>query len=914
MKKDGESKKSSIIRQSKNQMKTMRQMRLKLYQKKLTKKNLNANKKFSVVLTKEEIEQKISHFKKIYGPSSSYQICLQALYYPPFQRTFELNNMIGYHLRNLKKFIHKLSDLTEEDFELTLFNISSHLNSEKYNKNEIICRYGDKADKFYIVLKGKVIFLVPEENKYYMTEEEYIEHLMKLRENQEFEIIRNILNINQYIFEINNNNEKKIDNKIENNNNFEFDEFILNSLDQYQKKKENKYSIYLYEKFKEFKNNREKEKINNMNNLNNTNNFNDYNDYIKLINVNLAEMREKRNQKNYNITKNNKASKKKLVTILEYQRTNIFDDGDTFGAIGITTKKSKRTAACICYENCYLGTLTKNEYNEFLEKIIEKISNKLYDLIIKNNIFENMLKNKFVMKYAHMFRYEQYNKDSIILNEKDEIKSLIILYEGEFSLSVNINLIELNELIIQYKKINNKLNDDIKKNDKIEEIEENKKLLIKMKDYKKDIKDIITEKNNFILTKINNSLILGYPNTVDPETNLSLINCKCISNVAKAYVIEKEMLKYIDKENKYIRKSPDIIKSKIELILKRLIELRALIIKKIKDKKHFQNNLINNNEIISRNLEEKKRKNLSTLVDFSQKIISKNIPKNNLLIKNRTIFSEVKTKKDIFEKELLLNKAQYRSQKFLLEQKSEQKKLIRTNIVNDKEKYKDLSLIFSNNPNDKKSFLDKVTDKLKKEDNILGKQINIFKLNIKNGNSLNLELIKEKKQYNNNNYNLKTMKNIDTENTFNCLYNKFFENFKAEKKINIDNINDTFTSFYTNNTTLFNLKNKFNSNLSGKNIHNINLNDRDIKCFNKNYQDSYNELFLKYISDKFKNQKRNINIDDYKTKIINTTPNQFVFPSIFTPKKIKKNENKKEIKKRFKFIPISKYKNINVDV
>ena len=710
MKKDGESKKSSIIRQSKNQMKTMRQMRLKLYQKKLTKKNLNANKKFSVVLTKEEIEQKISHFKKIYGPSSSYQICLQALYYPPFQRTFELNNMIGYHLRNLKKFIHKLSDLSEEEFELTLLNISSHLNSEKYNKNDIICRYGDKADKFYIVLKGKVIFLVPEENKYYMTEEEYIEHLMKLRENQEFEIIRNILNINQYIFEINNNNEKKIDNKIENNNNFEFDEFILNSLDQYQKKKENKYSIYLYEKFKEFKNNREKEKMNNMNNLNNTNNFNDYNDYIKLINVNLAEMREKRNQKNYNITKNNKASKKKLVTILEYQRTNIFDDGDTFGAIGITTKKSKRTATCICYENCYLGTLTKNEYNEFLEKIIEKISNKLYDLIIKNNIFENMLKNKFVMKYAHMFRYEQYNKDSIILNEKDEIKSLIILYEGEFSLSVNINLIELNELIIQYKKINNKLNDDIKKNDKIEEIEENKKLLIKMKDYKKDIKDIITEKNNFILTKINNSLILGYPNTVDPETNLSLINCKCISNIAKAYVIEKEMLKYIDKENKYIRQTPDIIKSKIELILKRLIELRALILKKIKDKKHFQNNLINNNEIISRNLEEKKRKNLSTLVDFSQKIISKNIPKNNLLIKNRTIFSEIKTKKDIFEKELLLNKAQYRSQKFLLEQKSEQKKLIRTNIVNDKEKYKDLSLIFSNNPNDKKSFLDKVTD------------------------------------------------------------------------------------------------------------------------------------------------------------------------------------------------------------
>ena len=72
----------------------MCQMRLQLYQKKLTKKNLKANKKFSVVLAKVEIEQKISHFKKIYGPSNSHQICLQDLYYPPFQRTFELNRLL----------------------------------------------------------------------------------------------------------------------------------------------------------------------------------------------------------------------------------------------------------------------------------------------------------------------------------------------------------------------------------------------------------------------------------------------------------------------------------------------------------------------------------------------------------------------------------------------------------------------------------------------------------------------------------------------------------------------------------------------------------------------------------------------------------------------------------------------------
>ena len=189
MQKNVDSKNSSLIRKSKNQVKTMRQMRLRL-QKKFTKNKIDPKKKFSVLLTKEEIEQKIKHFKKIYGPSSSYQICLQALNYTPFQRTIELNNMISYYLRNLKNFIHILSDLNEEEFELILYQISSHL-----------CKYGDKADKFYVVIRGKIIFLVPKSNKYYMTEEEYIEHLMKLRENQEFELVKNI-NGSMYSFNV----------------------------------------------------------------------------------------------------------------------------------------------------------------------------------------------------------------------------------------------------------------------------------------------------------------------------------------------------------------------------------------------------------------------------------------------------------------------------------------------------------------------------------------------------------------------------------------------------------------------------------------------------------------------------------------------------------------------------------------
>ena len=900
-----------IRRQNKTNTKTMKQMRLRLYNKKPTKK-LKANKKFSVVLTKEEIEQKINHFKKLYGPSSSYQICLQAIYYTPFQRTVELNNMVSYYLRSLKNFTHIFSDLNEEEYELALYQISSHLTYERYNKNEIVCKYGDKAEKYYIILKGKVIFLVPKNNKYYMTEEEYIEHLMKLRENQEFELIRNIISNNQYIYYINNS---------DNDNNIDLDEFIFNALERHQKHKENKYSDYLYYKFEEYKKNREQEKkgSNNINNINNNININNYEDYIKLTNVNIEEKKDDDYIKYFNTDKKikNTAIKKKFVNILEYQKTNIFTEGDNFGAIGVSSKKGKRTATCICSENCHLGFLTKNEYNEFLEKITEKISNKLYDLIMKNNIFENMIKSKFLTKYAHMFRFMQYNKNSMIINEKEEINKLIILYEGEFSLSVNLNLIELNDTIIQYTKIKNKLNNDTKNDSKIQEIEENKKLIIKMKDYTKDIIDIITEKNNFILSNVNNSLILGYPNTVNPQNNLSMINCQCLSNNAKAYIIEKEMLKLIDKENNYIRNTPEIITSKIELILKRLNELKVLVIKKIKDKQLFKTSkiIINKNNIITRNLEPKKIKNLSTLVDFNQKYLSKDIAKNNNLIlsqmdfnNNKLYSSEDKLKNNISKKEILLNNAQCRSQKYLLFQKTELKHYKRkANAIKNKDNYKDLALIFSSRTNNDKTFLDKLKEKLEKE-SISENQNEQFNKNKKKDKKINLKLISKKDLYKTNN--VYTLNNINTTNTFNSLYNKFREGIKTENKFNINDINDTFTSFYTNNKTLFNLNNKLILNTSGKNINTINLNDRKINCYNNNYQDSYNELYLNYIMDKIQNDKNNINIDAYQYKNLSTTPNKYLLPSIaiFSPEKLKKKENIK----KFKNISISKFRNIGV--
>ena len=896
---------SSIKRANKNTTKTMRDLRLRINKNKLTRK-IKAKQKFSVILTKEEIEEKIKYFKKLYGPSSSFRICLQALYYTQFQRTVELNNIISYYLRSLKNFKHILSDLNEDEFEKILFHISSHLNYEKHNENEIICKYGDKADKFYIILKGKVIFLVPKMNKFYMTEEEYIEHLMKLREYQEIELMKNIISHNQYIYYINNNNSNSL---------LDLDEFIFNAIERHENNKENKYSNYLYNKFREYKANREQEKNKDdnytINNQIKINNISSYEEYIQLTNVNLKEVKG-----------NNKISKKKLVNIFEYRKTNIYSDGDTFGALGVSSKKGKRAATCICYENCHLGIIGKNEYIEFLEKIYEKANDNLYDFVIKNKIYDNMIKTKFVEKYSHMFRFLQYNKNNMIITEKEKLNSLIILYEGEYTLSVNLNLFELNELIVEYKKIKNKLesNDGKVKKSLFSEIEENKKLLISMKNFSQDIKDIIISKQNFIISNISNSLILGYPNTVNLETNLCLINCKCTSNYANGYIIDKEMLNYIDKENKYIRKTPEIIMPKIDLIIKRLYDFKELIMKKIKDKnllKKFIIDFNDKNNLVTRNPENKKNKTISNLFDFNQKIISPKIMENKLYISQNNFQNKIndenyylKLKKDISDKEILLNKTKHLSQKFLLAEKTEEKKFVmKSNNLKNKEKYNDFSIIFSDKPHHKKTILDKFKES-KDIDNILDPKIKQLKRNnIKIKNIINLKLVKDKDS-DSNNKKIQTITNIPeiTNKTTSSLYNAYHENIKTDNNFNI--ITDTFFSSYTNKTTLNDLDTKYISQSTGKNIHSIDLNNRYINsCFN-DYQDSYNELYFKYIFEKFnkeKNKENNkLNIDGYKTKNLYTSPNKYIFPSIspFIQEKIKKKENIK----KYKYIYIDKSK------
>ena len=188
--------------------------------------------------TEEEKENEEKMKTKLFRQSDPLDTCIDSLLICPSHRSKEQIKIISYYLQSMKNFMNIFKDqIQNEELEEFLYNISSALNYEHVIINKFIFKYSEKAEKFYIILKGKVEFCVPKENKVYMNEEEYILFLLKLRFNQEIELIKKNTESNKISFNYGEN----------------FDQFILKSLYKHEKEKENIYSEEIYVCFKKIK-------------------------------------------------------------------------------------------------------------------------------------------------------------------------------------------------------------------------------------------------------------------------------------------------------------------------------------------------------------------------------------------------------------------------------------------------------------------------------------------------------------------------------------------------------------------------------------------------------------------------------------------------------------------------------------
>ena len=570
-------------------------------------KNFISKKSIKLSLDIKDRNRKKSPMQ-INNISSPVDLCLNALDNLPKQRNNECLKHIIYYLKSLPNFMNIISK--EKNMKLSenlIHQISIHLLHEYIPKNHLICRYGEKGEKFYIILKGKVIFVVPKPSKCYLNLEEYITYLMQLRKNKEFELIKTLLVQNRIFYPIEDDN---------------FDQYIIKEYEEYQKyfnldsRKNiksrtkimpnriiNNRLITLNNERKEIAmptiRNINIENIQNKLNGEDGNAGNDKNQKKFFSVVTYKKMEEiieiiKRpklvfnddifmdnSPKNYiksNNVINTKLQEKdrKLVNIFIYEEMSIFEDGQTFGFIALQSKNSKRAATAIALENCDLGVLTKDEYIEFFEIISNREKKNLYELLKFINLITTVSEYKFIKKYYHMFEYIKYQKNNAIMDITKEIHDLIIFNSGLFIININVNIPELNELITKLKLIRGKLlgMPRYKIERQLDEKRENQDILMRKNYISSQDNKVLLKKYNYTLSIISDHLIVGYPDTVDPETHLPYFNCTCLSAESDGYLISKRSISLINEESTVIHNLKDYCLMKIEYNLNRLQQFK----------------------------------------------------------------------------------------------------------------------------------------------------------------------------------------------------------------------------------------------------------------------------------------------------------------------------------------------------
>jgi hypothetical protein len=103
-------------------------------------------------------------------------------------------------LNYLNPFYETLKKSNENSYKKIITKLIFLLKHESFNENNIIFRFNDISEKYYIIINGEVDFLVPNEEYAELTLEEYFDYLMKLRNNNEDFLLEQTLERNKDLY------------------------------------------------------------------------------------------------------------------------------------------------------------------------------------------------------------------------------------------------------------------------------------------------------------------------------------------------------------------------------------------------------------------------------------------------------------------------------------------------------------------------------------------------------------------------------------------------------------------------------------------------------------------------------------------------------------------------------------------
>ena len=537
----------------------------------------------------------------------------------PKNHTRNLKIISGY-LQSLKVFMLLLNN-SKDNIQENLEKISSIIQIKRAKKNEVLIHEGEKGNDFFILLKGKIYVLTPKTNEYYMSEEEYILYLLKLRMKDQNELIQKCISLNQSTYPIDEDN---------------FDNFVANlsqGLTLHESYSNNKQlrttsqSVYKYiteqkKQLEELKQNEtEAGKENKQVVIITPEEYIFQNSvqehiikYTKFIEKYLKRFEAISENVQINLKKEKDRdecideeyykmliNKRSKVIIPTHEIFGELEEGNYFGEKALEEKGGgKRHDTIIAKEDCYIGVISKRFYLSIFQNLIEKALNKYVNFISSFFIFKNVSLPVWERKYISLFKNLLFEKNFILLKEGEANEYIYFIYKGEFELTINKNLIQVNELIISYKnllrelitqsktKYNNKRL--IKECNCKEELKENDNFILNKKFSEDKTKNIIFQKRKIKMGIFSSKDIIGLSDIYSPEKEneddpnsgddsfkvkkiemTSLFNCKCISCNCEVYSLPLNSFKFMcEHENKVGEFTNELEIQKLLYMIKRL--------------------------------------------------------------------------------------------------------------------------------------------------------------------------------------------------------------------------------------------------------------------------------------------------------------------------------------------------------
>ena len=781
---------------------------------------------------------------------NKFEKCIKELK-KPFQNRDQ--SIIIDYIKTLEPFMN-LIEQRNENSEDIIIKISKIMTLQSNRTNDLIIQYGDKGNNFYIILKGTIGILVPKYNEYYMNEEDFILHILKLKKYNQNELILQCLRQNNSNFSIANEKFEDILNELKNINSKE-------SL-SYDKRRISKEISELYKYINS------EEYINSKKGILNIS----PEKYMSSIDVeeNVKKNTEKLNYlNNLNIPFDKRDEDKKLTRIPNYEIVSKFNNGYSFGELALENINKKRQATIIALTDCDFGVINKLEYNELIKESYSKSKNKFLNLIYEYKIFDDIPYAIFDKKYYNHFQYLKMKKNSYLLHEGEKCDDVYFISNGEFELFIEKNIQEVNYLILGLKymiddlkktiikETNNKIINYNSKNKtkealklksnmnlffskyeselKLEEVAyiiKNRDIINDKKYLGKKFNKIVSEKKRITLGIYKSRQILGLNDIINRSNgnNISFFNCKCSSFYGELYHIEYEKYNSIYENEENVKLyTNELLYQNLYCIIGRLLSHKNYIYDFAKKRESDIMSLLflDKNKIY-------KEQNINNIINNSNKTINENQKNSiNIMLANKVKFNPfIKKQNKIHFRNMNISRLNSLTNESYSNVKqrnhsSRFKKQVNINILNH------LNYVKIENDSYYKTFSEKKFREIKKESNDNNNQNN----NSSNYNKSILENYISK----NSNTNILSKSNSN----FNSKSHKIIKKKAKYKSKILMNENKTRTKSEETDIKILEDKNKNPVLIINDKEVEINENIRENHNYKKNYKNLIKSLYCK---------------------------------------------------------------------